>query len=67
MNLTNATCTPKPSTGRCEPTRASRHLSAFLHQLIAENIVEARIQRMHGRKQALADALFKGAVQVRWH
>ena len=32
----------------------------FVHGLIAENTVEAAIQLMQTRKQALADALFEG-------
>lgn len=32
----------------------------FVHGLIAENTVEAAIQRMQARKQGLADALFEG-------
>ena len=35
----------------------------FVHRLIAENTVEAAIQRMQARKQALADALFEGTGQ----
>ena len=31
----------------------------FAHWLIAENTVEAAIQRMQARKQGLADALFE--------
>ena len=31
-----------------------------MHRLIAENTVEAAIQRMQARKQGLADALFEG-------
>ena len=32
----------------------------FAHRLIAENTVDAAIQRMQARKQALEDALFEG-------
>ncbi len=38
----------------------SQDKPVFVHRLIAENTVEAAIQRMQARKQALADALFDG-------
>ena len=41
--------------------RIGQDKPVFVHRLIAENTVEAAIQRMQARKQALADALFEGA------
>ena len=43
--------------------RIGQDKSVFVHWLIAENTVEAAIQRMQARKQALADALFEGTGQ----
>ena len=40
--------------------RIGQNKPVFVHRLIAENTVEAAIQRMQARKQALADALFEG-------
>ena len=40
--------------------RIGQDKPVFVHRLIAENTVEAAIQRMQARKQALADALFEG-------
>ena len=40
--------------------RIGQDKPVFEHRLIAENTVEAAIQRMQARKQALADALFEG-------
>ncbi len=40
--------------------RIGQDKPVFVHRLIAENTVEAAIQRLQARKQALADALFKG-------
>ena len=40
--------------------RIGQDKPVFVHRLIAENTVEAAIQRMQARKQALADALFDG-------
>ena len=40
--------------------RIGQDKPVFVHRLIAENTVEAAIQRMQKRKQALADALFEG-------
>ena len=40
--------------------RIGQDKPVFVHRLIAGNTVEAAIQRMQARKQALADALFKG-------
>ena len=40
--------------------RIGQHKPVFVHRLIAENTVEAAIQRMQARKQGLADALFEG-------
>ena len=53
-----------PATERQAMDRAHRigqDKPVFVHRLIAENTVEAAIQRMQARKQALADALFEGA------
>ena len=53
-----------PATERQAMDRAHRigqDKPIFVHRLIAENSVEAAIQRMQARKQALADALFEGA------
>ena len=41
--------------------RIGQDKPVFVHRLIAENTVEAAIQVMQARKQALADALFEGA------
>ena len=52
-----------PATERQAMDRAHRigqDKPVFVHRLIAENTVEAAIQRMQARKQALADALFEG-------
>ena len=52
-----------PATERQAMDRAHRigqDKPVFVHRLIAENTVEAAIQRMQVRKQALADALFEG-------
>ena len=57
-----------PSVERQAMDRAHRigqDKHVFVHRLIAENTVEAAIQRMQVRKQALADALFKGTGQGR--
>ena len=43
--------------------RIGQDKPVFVHRLIAENTVEAAIQRMQMRKQALADALFEGTGQ----
>ncbi len=43
--------------------RIGQDKPVFVHRLIAENTVEAAIQRMQERKQALADALFEGTGQ----
>ena len=43
--------------------RIGQDKPVFVHRLIAENTVEAIIQRMQARKQALADALFEGTGQ----
>ena len=43
--------------------RIGQDKPVFVHRLIAENTVEAAIQRMQVRKQALADALFEGTGQ----
>ena len=40
--------------------RIGQDKPVFVHRQIAENTVEAAIQRMQARKQALADALFEG-------
>ena len=40
--------------------RIGQDKPVFVHRLIAENTVEAAIQTMQRRKQALADALFEG-------
>ncbi len=40
--------------------RIGQDKPVFVHRLIAENTVEAAIQRMQARKQSLADALFEG-------
>lgn len=40
--------------------RIGQDKAVFVHRLIAENTVEAAIQEMQVRKQALADALFEG-------
>ena len=40
--------------------RIGQDKPVFVHRLIAENTVEAAIQRLQARKQALADALFEG-------
>ena len=52
-----------PATERQAMDRAHRigqDKPVFVHRLIAENTVEAAIQRMQARKQALADVLFEG-------
>ena len=52
-----------PATERQAMDRAHRigqDKPVFVHRLIAENTVEASIQRMQARKQGLADALFEG-------
>ncbi len=52
-----------PATERQAMDRAHRigqYKPVFVHRLIAENTVEAAIQRMQARKQVLADALFEG-------
>ena len=52
-----------PATERQAMDRAHRigqDKPVFVHRLIAENTVEAAIQRMQVRKQGLADALFEG-------
>ena len=41
--------------------RIGQDKPVFVYRLIAESTVEAAIQRMQARKQALADALFEGA------
>ena len=41
--------------------RIGQDKPVFVHKLIAEGTVEAAIQGMQARKQALADALFEGA------
>ena len=38
----------------------------FVHRLIAENTVEAAIQRIQARKEALADALFESTGRGCW-
>ena len=43
--------------------RIGQDKPVFVHRLIAENTVEAAIQKMQHRKQALADALFEGTGQ----
>jgi len=43
--------------------RIGQDKPVFVHRLIAENTVEAAIQTMQARKQALADALFEGTGQ----
>ena len=43
--------------------RIGQDKPVFVHRLIAENTVEAAIQRTQARKQALADALFEGTGQ----
>ncbi len=43
--------------------RIGQDKPVFVHRLIAESTVEAAIQRMQTRKQALADALFAGTGQ----
>ena len=43
--------------------RIGQDKPVFVHRLIAENTVEAAIQRMQARKPALADALFEGTGQ----
>ncbi len=43
--------------------RIGQDKPVFVHRLIAEDTVEAAIQRMQARKQALADALFEGPGQ----
>ena len=43
--------------------RIGQDKPVFVHRLIAENTVEAAIQRMQARKQSLADALFEGTGQ----
>jgi len=40
--------------------RIGQDKPVFVHRRIAENTVEAAIQRMQARKQALTDALFEG-------
>ena len=40
--------------------RIGQDKPVFVHRPIAENTVEAAIQRMQARKQALADAQFEG-------
>ena len=40
--------------------RIGQDKPVFAHRLIAENTVDAAIQRMQARKQALEDALFEG-------
>ena len=58
--------TGNPATERQAMDRAHRigqDKPVFVHRLIAENTVEAAIQRMQARKQALADALFEGAAR----
>ena len=40
--------------------RIGQDKPVFVHRLIAEGSVEAAIQAMQARKQALADALFEG-------
>ena len=40
--------------------RIGQDKPVFVHKLIAEGTVEAAIQKMQARKQALADALFEG-------
>ncbi len=55
-----------PATERQAMDRAHRigqDKPVFVHRLIAESTVEAAIQRMQARKQALADALFEGTGQ----
>ena len=55
-----------PATERQAMDRAHRigqDKPVFVHRLIAENTVEAAIQQMQTRKQALADALFEGTGQ----
>lgn len=46
--------------------RIGQHKPVFVHRLIAENTVEAAIQTMQARKQALADALFEETGRVPW-
>ena len=43
--------------------RIGQDKPVFVHRLIADNTVEAAIQRMQAKKQALADALFDGRGQ----
>ena len=43
--------------------RIGQDKPVFVHRLIAEDTVEAAIQRMQARKQGLADALFEGTGQ----
>ncbi|MCZ0951091.1 MAG: DEAD/DEAH box helicase [Rhodospirillaceae bacterium] len=43
--------------------RIGQDKPVFVHRLIADNTVEAAIQRLQARKQALADALFEGTGQ----
>ena len=43
--------------------RIGQDKPVFVHRLIAEHTVEAAIQKMQRRKQALADALFEGTGQ----
>ncbi len=55
-----------PATERQAMDRAHRigqDKPVFVHRLIAEHTVEAAIQKMQARKQALADALFEGSGQ----
>ncbi len=40
--------------------RIGQDKPVFVHRLVAENTVEATIQKMQQRKQSLADALFEG-------
>ena len=40
--------------------RIGQDKPVFVHRLVAENTVEAAIQKMQQRKQSLADALFEG-------
>ena len=72
LNLTAAdtviVCDPwwNPAVERQAMDRAHRigqDKPVFVHRLIAENTVEAAIQRMQARKQALADAFFEGTGQ----
>ena len=43
--------------------RIGQDKPVFVHRLIADNTVEAAIQRIQAKKQALADALFDGTGQ----